>query len=203
VKCHIVISLVVISRNNGGCNQCVAGSVVQIKLESARVIPNGANKSLDTQCCLQFQGMLCQCEQKTRCRNKHLRATAQNQGKENRWCALPKIVLVYTNLHICTRACPCTICRYQKNKKAAASVVHIKTLYIKTRSLPSLRMLQYSSPLKTTAPIGKWGVLTALLHKMWTHRLTSQSIFSTCEKIRNGTNMPNTNWHQMNTIRTI
>jgi hypothetical protein len=41
--------------------------------------------------------------------------------------------------------------------KEAAPVVHIKILYIKTQSLPSLQMHQYSSPLKTTAPTGSWG----------------------------------------------
>jgi len=58
-----------------------------------------------------------------------------------------------------------------RNKKTAASVVHIKILYIKTQSLTSLWMHQCSSPLKTTAPTGnRGGVLTALLQKMWTHR---------------------------------
>jgi hypothetical protein len=117
VKCHKVIYLVAISCNNGGGNQRVAGSVARTKSESVRVIPSGTNNSLGTLCCLQCQETLCQCVQRTRCRNVPLRATARNQGQEKRQRDLPKIVLLYMNLHICTPAYACTICHYQKTRK--------------------------------------------------------------------------------------
>jgi hypothetical protein len=65
--------------------------------------------------------------------------------------------------------------------KEAAPVVHIKILYIKTQSLPSLQMYQYSSPLETTAPTGSWGSPNNSAPENVDILLDKLPIFSTCQ----------------------